>query len=162
VASDSIVVADGSPLIALARISRLDRLGQLVRHVLIPPAVQEEIHADRDRPGAREVSAALWIRVEAPDPALVSSYVGFVDRGEAEAIALAKSIVDSVLLIDDRRARRLAERLGIRRIGTVGLLLEFRRRGWIESLRRDIDALVANGIYLRQDVIDAALRSAGE
>lgn len=161
-ASDSIIVADSSPLIALARIGRLDLLAGLVRRVLIPPAVRDEIQADRDRPGAQEVAAAAWIQVETPDPALATSYGLLVDRGEAEAIALAKSIADSVLVIDDRLARRLAERLGIRRIGTVGLLLEFRRREWIKSLRSDIDALVANGIYLRQDLIDAALRSAGE
>jgi predicted nucleic acid-binding protein len=162
VASDSIVVADSSPLIALARIGRLELLTRLVQRVLIPPAVQAEIRADGDRPGAREVAAATWIQVEQPDPVLASSYGLLVDRGEAEAIALAKNIAGSVLLIDDRLARRLAERLGIPRIGTVGVLLEFRRREWTPSLRADIDALLANGIYLRRELIDAALRAAQE
>ena len=33
-----------------------------------------------------------------------------VDRGEAEALALAQSITDSIILLDDAQARRVAER----------------------------------------------------
>lgn len=161
-ASDRIVVADSSPLIALARIGRLELLARLVSRVVIPPAVEAEIRADRDRPGAREVASATWIHVEPPDPQLADLYALLVDRGEAEAIALAKKIDGSILLIDDRLARRLAERLDVRRIGTIGILLEFRRRQWTPSLRLDIDALVKNGFYLRPELIDAALRSVQE
>ena len=161
-ASDRIVVADSGPLIALARIGRLDLLPRLVHRVVIPPAVAAEIRDGGDRPGAREVAAAAWIHVEQPDAVLARSYGLFVDAGEAEAIALAVQTEGSLILLDDRLARRLAERLGIARIGTVGVLVEMRRRDWFPSLRRELESLVAQGIHLRQEVIDTALKAVGE
>jgi len=162
VASDRIVVADSGPLIALARIGRLDLLPRLVHRVVIPPAVAAEIRDGGDRPGTREVAAATWIHVEQPDAELARSYGLLVDAGEAEAIALAVQSADSLILLDDRLARRLAESLGIARIGTVGVLVEMRRREWFPSLRRELESLVAQGIHLRQEVMDAALKSVRE
>lgn len=161
-ASDRIVVADSGPLIALARIGRLDLLSRLVHRVVIPPAVAVEIREGGDRPGAREVAAATWIHVEQPDAELARSYGLLVDAGEAEAIALAVRSTGSLVLLDDRLARRLAESLGIARIGTVGILIEMRRRDWFPSLRKEIESLVAAGIHLREELIDAALRSVDE
>lgn len=157
--SESIVVADTTPLIALAGIGRLDLLHRFVERVIIPPAVQSEIRAGGERPGAAEIDAATWIEVVRPDAELATSFGLLVDAGEAEAIAVATRIPDSLLLLDDRQARRLAEQLGLRRVGTLGLLRAFRRRGWTQSLRADIDAVRAIGIHLRQDLVDSVLRS---
>ena len=44
-----------------------------------------------------------------------------MDRGEAEAIALAQSIPDSTVLLDDAKARRVAEHFGIQR-NRMGLI----------------------------------------
>ncbi len=86
----------------------------------------------------------------------------FVGQGEAEAIAMAQVRPGAVLLLDDLRARKLAERLGLRRLGTVALLGLAKRRGLIAALKPALDALVGHGIYLRRELIDAALREAGE
>ena len=59
-----IVVSDSSPLIALARISRLDLLSLLYKRILIPAEVHHEVTvAGRDLPGGREVRLANWIQV---------------------------------------------------------------------------------------------------
>lgn len=52
--------------------------------------------------------------------------------------------------------------LGWRRLGTVALLGLAKRRGLIAALKPALDALVGHGIYLRRELIDAALREAGE
>lgn len=49
--------------------------------------------------------------------------------GESEAIVLAREVKADVLLMDERRGRNAAKRLGITCTGLVGLLLEARRRG---------------------------------
>lgn len=92
----------------------------------------------------------------------VAALMLVVDRGEAEAIALAQSHEVSLVLIDDAKARRVAQQLGLRILGTVGLLRRAKNAGWIPLLRPHLDALQKAGIYIRQNLIDAVLDDVGE
>jgi len=60
------------------------------------------------------------------------------------------------------QARRVAGRFGIRRIGTLGLLRRAKNAGLIPELRSYIAVLQVNGIFIRQNLIDAILRDVGE
>ncbi len=161
--AEEIIIADSSPLIGLARIGLLALLPQLARRVVVPQAVLAEVIAVKgDAPGAKEVAAQSWIEVRNADPLIVAPLLILVGRGEAEAIALAQKEPTALLLMDDLRARKLADRLGLRRMGTVALLGQARQRGLIPKLKPALQALVANGIFIRQQLIDLALREAGE
>ena len=161
--SKPVIVADSSPLIALAIIDQLDLLLHFYQRILLPPAVWDEITVQgRGLPGAQAVSQLAWLEIRAPDIAFVQPLSILVDRGEAEAIALAQQIPDSTLLLDDAQARRVAERFGIRRIGTLGILRRAKNVGLIQELRTYIQVLQINGIFMRQNLIDAVLRDVGE
>lgn len=163
--TELVLVADTSPLIGLARIGQLDLLRRFAKRVLVPPAVWAEVAGDGDAaPGAKEVRAAAeWLAISSlPDPDTVVSLNLLVDRGEAEAIALAQSIPSSLLLVDDSRARRVAQGVGVRLVGTVGLLRRAKIAGWIPELRPHLEALQRNGIYIRQKLVDAVLADVGE
>lgn len=161
--SEELIIADSSPLIGLARIGQLGLLPKLAKRIVVPAAVHVEVTTARaNAPGAAEVAAQAWIEVQSADPVVVAPLLILVGRGEAEAIALAQREPSAVLLVDDLRARKLAQRLGLRRMGTVALLGQAKREGLIPSLKPALDALVANGIFIRQELIDAALREAGE
>lgn len=156
-------IADSGPLIALARIKQHELLPRLFSKILVPPEVWDEVTIKgQGRPGAHEISRITWITIQEPDPQLVKPLSILVDAGEAEAIALAQTTPDCTILLDDSRARKIAERLNINRIGTVGLLLRAKRRGLIEKIKPHLDALIKNGIYIRQELIDAVLNEAGE
>lgn len=158
-----VVVADSSPLIGLARIGQLETLRKLASRVLMPPAVRDEITQHRrEAPGAATIRQAAWIEVEAPDHLEAEALAILVDRGEAEAIALAQRLPGATLLLDDSRARRVAERLGIRRIGTVGLLRRAKKAGLIPAVKPHLEALMANGIYIHRALINAVLKDLGE
>ncbi|WP_228057957.1 DUF3368 domain-containing protein [Nostoc sp. LEGE 12447] len=64
--------------------------------------------------------------------------------------------------MDDAQARRVAERLGIRRIGTLGILRKAKKAGLIVELKVYIEQLRTNGIYIRPSLIDAVLRDVRE
>lgn len=161
--SEEIIIADSGPLIGLARIGLPELLPLLAKKVLVPRAVWMEVtHARSDAPGAKEVAVQAWMEVEDVGAGTVEPLLLFVGQGEAEAIAMAQVRPGAVLLLDDLRARKLAERLGLRRLGTVALLGLAKRRGLIAALKPALDALVGQGIYLRREWIDAALREAGE
>lgn len=51
--------ADTGPLIALARVEKLDLLPRLLGAGVIPPAVHREARIESGRPGAKRIGAAL-------------------------------------------------------------------------------------------------------
>ena len=71
-----------------------------------------------------------------------------LDRGEAEAIALALQEKADWLLIDERVGRRFAQRVGLKVKGTLGVLLEGVRRDFIDDLQLLLDTLVAKGTWI--------------
>ncbi|MFP4120853.1 hypothetical protein [Coleofasciculus sp.] len=46
-----------------------------------------------------------------------------MDEGEAETISLAMKLNNVILILDDKKARRVAKQIGLKVIGTVGMLL---------------------------------------
>jgi len=160
---DTAAIADSGPLICLARINQLELLPRLFSRILVPPEVWNEVTVrGKEHPGAQHVSQSKWLTLQLPDPQLVKPLSILVDAGEAEAIALAQKTDDRILLLDDARARKIAQRLNIKQIGTIGLLLRAKRQGIVEKIKPHIDALVENGIYIRRELIDAVLAKAEE
>jgi len=123
-----IVVSNASPLISLGAIGQLDLLSRLFGEVLIPLAVQQEVKSV-------EISPESWVvprKVESP--MLPRALERELDRGEAEAIALAVELRADLLLMDERRGRRAAARFGLKVLGVLGVLVEAKRRGLIQSI----------------------------
>lgn len=159
---ETVIIADSSPLVGLARIGRLNLLREMAREVLVPPAVWRETTGRPDKPGAVEIFQADWIVVVSVDEQQVNRFLQDVDQGEAEAIALAITRPEGVLLADDQRARRLAEQQGLRVKGTVGLLSEARKLGLLSRLKPELDALRTCGLFIHPDLIASALKDTGE
>lgn len=152
------VVADASPLIALAQINRFELLHQLFGQLEIPSAVCSEI---ADFPGfAGGMPGWLHLRT-VTDPRVVQVLRQQLDRGEAEAIALALEL-RALLVIDERHGRHIARTRRVPVIGTLGVLVRARKRGLIPAVSPLIDELRAVEFWLSEAVIALALRQAGE
>lgn len=151
-----VVVSNSSPLIALARIQRLDLLPAIFESVLIPPAV------------AREIAPSIpvlpnWLRVQAPNVLLPASLLRRrLGDGEWEALALAIELKADWIILDDLPARRSAEASGLNVIGTLGTLITAKRAGMLESIRPELDGLRATSFFLSERLYDELLRAAGE
>ena len=139
-----IVVSDSSPIIALSLISQLDLLKALYGKVEVPQAVYQEVtQLGVDHIGVHEILEASWISARSiRNDALVNALLGELDIGEAEAITLATEVGAELLLIDERRGRKAATRLGLHVIGVLGILIEAKKQGLIDSVRQQLDALV--------------------
>jgi predicted nucleic acid-binding protein len=95
----------------------LHLLQQLYERIFIPTAVYQELTVDPPVPGTVEVQTLQWLEVRSvSDRAMVDQLQNRaqLDPGESEAIALALEINADLLLIDERRGRTEANRLGIR------------------------------------------------
>jgi predicted nucleic acid-binding protein len=159
-----LVVADATPLIALAKIGQLDLLPGFFGNVLVPGAVYGEIVlAGAGRIGAAEIQTANWIHVEAiADRSKVDYLLTQLDIGEAEAIVLAQEKQADWLLVDENKARSIAQRLGLQMIGTVGLLLLAKEQGKLPAVRPQLDALRSHQFRLSQKVYESVIRQANE
>ena len=156
-----IVVADAGPLIALGRLDALHLLPALFAEVQVTAMVLAECAA---RPGfidAQRIEQAVrdgWLK---PCADQFEKPSGRLDPGEASAIARALEI-DAGLLLDDRAAVVYARALGLKVIGTMGLLVLAKRRGLIEQVATLIGQLQVGGHYLGPSAVQAALHAAGE
>jgi predicted nucleic acid-binding protein len=150
------VISNSSPLIALAQIGRLDLLSQLHARVLIPPAVAREVE-----PTIPALPGWLVIRpLTLPrQPHTVSGSIG---PGEHEVISLGLELGAERLILDEQPARRLAASLGLAVIGTVGLLLAAKDRGFLTKIKPELDRLLAVRFFMDQELYDRALRQAEE
>lgn len=159
-----IVVTNSGPLIALATIEKIDLLGSLYGTVLVPDAVFQEVTwLGKERPGAAELSQAQWVQRVKLDVKPDSLLLEDLGIGEAEAISLAVQQKAALLLLDDRRARRIAEiayHLHVK--GVAGILVAAKRKGLLNSVRPLLEPLRTNGYFLSQAVIDRAAKEAGE
>lgn len=158
------IVADSGPLIALARLSLLQLLPDHFGTVFVPDAVFVECTRYGDRPGGRAIVAAgetgLFTRVVVPDAEqFAANYL--LDAGESAALLLAQSRSVPVL-VDERKARRVAFRLGIPVVGTVGVLVAARITGRIGPLKPIFAMLDQFGYRLSDALIQGALRRTDE
>jgi uncharacterized protein len=160
-----IVVSDTSPLTNLAAIGQLGLLRTLFDEVHVPEGVWAELTApSSDWPGRDHVASAAWIQRHAiHDLALVAALRDDLDRGEAEAIALALSLHSDLVLLDEKEGRRVAQRLGLRVVGVVGLLIEAKERGLLPAIRPHLRALRQTaGFYVSEALYRYALELVGE
>jgi len=146
-----IVISDTSAITNLAAIHNLQLLLQLYSQVMIPEAVYREL-ADIDPPvpGTLEVQRASWLEVrEIVNREVVECLQDEVrlDSGESEAIALALELNADLLLIDERRGRAKADRLGVRITVLLGILVEAKQKNLIVAVKPLIDELIAKSEF---------------
>lgn len=159
------VVSNASPLINLARIGQLDLLQQLYGELTIPEAVwREVVVAGAGQPGAEEIETASWIRVQsATNRQLVQALRQELDAGEAEAIALALEVDPEFLLMDEHLGRETALHMGVRCVGLIGVLIEAKRKGLVNSIQLLLNMLrdVA-GFRISEALYEQVLQDEGE
>lgn len=146
-----IVISDTSVITNLVAIHHLHLLQQLYERILIPEAVYREL-ADIDPPvpGTLEVQTLDWLEVLSLRDRTIANQLqnqSQLDPGESEAIALALEINAELLLIDERRGRAIATRLGLRITGLLGILVEAKQRSLIPSVKPLMDALIATSEF---------------
>lgn len=151
------VVSNTSPILNLAIVGQLDLIRQQFEQVQIPQAVLTELKVQEERPGSKEIQAAVesgWIQVQEVDSPLVRLLQQTLDKGEAEAIALAVTLSADWTLLDERDGRKVAKSLGLRVTGILGILLRAKQQGKLSSLTDVIDALVAKaGFRIAPDLL---------
>ena len=132
-------------------------LHQLYGEVKIPTAVEQELLAyHTDLPSFIQT-------VPVQDSPLLRQLQATLDRGEAEAIVLAKELHADLLLIDESLGRAAAQHEHLSIIGLMGILLIAKKKGMIPSVKELIDQLESRvGFYLSRQVKERVIATAEE
>lgn len=157
------VVCDSSALIALARIDALNLLQLQFGQLMIPDAVYRELARGKDMPGIEELTQARWIqRNTVKDRTLVGQLQESLHLGESEVIALAGEIEADLVVMDDARARQIAEAMGIKVVGLLAVLLDAKHKGLVAQVRPLLEALREKGFFIKEELYALLLQKAGE
>jgi predicted nucleic acid-binding protein len=160
---ERLVVSNTSPLLYLHLAGCLDVLPRLYGSIALPPAVEAELNeglkAGIDVPGLMNYP---WIQIKPlKSPALIPAIVD-LGAGEAEVIALGLENRGSLLIMDDRLARRVAALNHLTYTGTLGVLVKAKQAGYLSSINPAIKRMRAAGLWLSDELVTIVLAQSGE
>ncbi len=155
------VILNNTPLIALHFLQAFPLLEKLYGQVWIPTIVQQEFLAFDTDSRRFALLNAPWIKVaEAQvNPTLQRAKL---DTGELAVLALAVEYQARLVVIDELRARKYAERLGLPLTGTLGVLLAGKKKGYLSAITPLLARLQASGMYLDERLVLYVRHMAGE
>jgi predicted nucleic acid-binding protein len=157
------VVVNSSPLITLFNSGQAELLPQLFSEVMVPDAVWLEVaeggHQDIAAQAIRYAEWIIRLPPTLPDPMVMTWDAG---PGETAVISLARADSELRAIVDDDYARRCARVVGVRTLGTCGVIVLAKRRGIIPCVKPALDALRTAGLWLSDNLVHTILNEAGE
>ena len=126
-------VCNAGPLIHLTKIGLLDRLLEIFEVVFIPNSVYEEVVVQGKKegyPDAEIVEQAInekKIVVQKVSEKKTKIIHEKMHKGEKEAIELALTLKEPMILLDDEEARTIARRYKLKVKGSLGILIELKK-----------------------------------
>jgi predicted nucleic acid-binding protein len=156
-------VANASPLILLGKTDDLDLLLGLADSVLIPQSVADEIGAKPDgSPILEALKQNAQCSIVKNETVSASVLAWDLGAGETQVVANALRHGADRVVLDDMEARRCAKAMGLRVIGTLGMVARAKRMGRIELASPVIDRLRKSGLYVSEELVAWVLREVGE
>ncbi|HEY4270389.1 MAG TPA: DUF3368 domain-containing protein [Candidatus Udaeobacter sp.] len=160
-----IVVIDTSVVLNLCYLHQEGLLTSLYHQLIAPSAVRREFErlATFDE---RFKGLAFPEFIEVQDASTIPNELKnaiSLDEGEIAALALAVERKIRDVLIDELPARHMAEQLGLRVSGLLGVLIRAKQAGFLESVKPLLDALQEGAhFWIAPELIEQVLEAAGE
>ena len=129
-------VVDASPLIVLGKAGQLELLAKLAGTLVVPMAVYREVTVRKEEAllmAFLEQHGQLHIEVDGElRPEVLAWDLG---SGESQAISMEARMGAERVVLDDLEARRCANSLNIRVIGSLGVVVKAKQKGLITNDR---------------------------
>lgn len=149
----NIIITDTSCFIILDKIGALEILHRTFKNIITTPEIQQEFGTE----------LPLWVEIRpVQNTTLKEVFQSTVDRGEASAIVLAMETSKAILMIDDLKGRKLATRMALRFMGTLGLLVKAKEYGVIPAIKPYVEKIQATDFRVSPSLIDLVLERTGE
>ena len=157
---NGLIIADSGPIFSLATIDKLHLLNDLFSDVFIPYAVWDEITRNSNVVYYNAIVNFFRYRIHKSNS--VNDEFLSLDLGETESIFLYEHLKADYLLLDDRKARKVAEARKINCIGTLGILTKSKEIGLISELRPLFEIFLNRKRYYSIDLMNQILTKFSE
>jgi len=145
----SIVISDTSCLILFHKIGHLELLHKVYDNIITTPEVVNEFSE----------LIPEWIKIEKVKDIKYQEFLKtLIDPGEASAIALANELENSLLLLDDLKARKLAFKLNLKFTGTLGVINKAKQLNIIDAVKPLIDKILLTDFRISETIIAELLK----
>ena len=155
-----LVVADTGALISLVLVGHIDLIEKVFGDFYIANAVWEELQDYENAEFDKSVLPYLGKRVVKIKSRNHLSVI--MDYGESESVILYEELNADYLLIDDNKARIVAESLDVDCIGSIGLLVKAKQIGLISDLRSIFEKWIEEERYFSRKLLNKILLQTGE
>ena len=159
-----IVVSNTTPILSLNKVGLLYILRELFGQVFVPKAVYNEITVlGKGKQGDAIFNIAAFIQIKDIQNAMAASLlISQLDYGEAESIVLAGELKANILLLDEKKARKIAKAYNQEVIGTIGVIQMAKNKGLIPVIKLYLDELIKNGIWIERRLYQSVLDNNNE
>ncbi|MCF8336252.1 MAG: DUF3368 domain-containing protein [Bacteroidales bacterium] len=148
-----LIIADTSVLIIFDKIDRFDILRDLYHVMTTTPEISGEFNKPLPN----------WIEIKDVKDKKYQKFIeNHLDAGEASAIALAIEYEDTLLILDDLRARKYAKQLDITVTGTLGVINKAKENGLIDKIKPIIEKLREHDFRISEKIIKNLLERNNE
>ncbi len=147
------IISDTSCFIILTNIAELDLLRKVYGQIVTTP----EIAAEFGEP------LPDWVEIATVADKYRQQLLEMqIDKGESSAIALALETPNSTIILDDYKARKIAEQLGLVYTVTIGVIIKAKLKGIILSIKPILEKIKQPDFRLSAEIEILALKEAGE
>ena len=147
------IISDTSCFIILTNIGELELLHKIYGQVLTTIDI------------ATEYGEPLpdWVEIETVTDKYTQQLLEMqIDKGESSAIALALETPDSTVILDDYKARKIAQQIGLTYTGTMGVIIKAKLKGIISSIKPLLEKIKQTDFRLSPEIELQALKEANE
>ena len=147
------IISDTSCFIILSKIGALELLQMVYGQIITTPDIADEFGE----------TLPEWVIIkEVVDKFKQKILELQIDKGESSAIALAIEMPDSTLILDDFKARKIAQQLGLTITGTIGVIVKAKLEGKIASITPYLEAIKSTNFRISAEIEQQALKEANE
>ena len=154
------IVTNTSPLIALSHMQAFEIVFQLPFEFICPEEVAQEISNGINK--GHPVSLPSGVSVQKISQQISPLALAALDSGEAAVIQLALEQNIETVCIDEIKGRRAALSVGLKVVGSLGLLGRAKTQGLITEIRPFIEKAIHAGIFYDEELINSFLSSFSE
>lgn len=160
------IVSNATPLIYLAKTDKLNLLKAIANQVYIPKAVFQEVATEGKRLGEKDsyrVEKCInegWLNIKEVNKLLSFDFP--LHFGELEVISLAVQKGIKKVLIDDAKARSVADLAGLQPVGTLWVILKAVKNRMMDfdEFLSTLESMIHSGFYLKDEVYIKVIRQA--
>jgi len=155
--TNKIVIFNSSPLINLSKIKSLNLIKKIYGQIIIPEAVKEEVvvsgrNKEKVEKIVKLIEKDIIKIVKVKNRSLVKSFQINLDYGESEVLAMAIDMNASLIVIDEKEARQVAEIYNLNKTGFIGVLIKAEKLGLIDSAMDLIDLAIKKGFRINKNL----------